>query len=230
MIRAVIIATVLIAGSGIALAASTGQFVDQGHGQRSAPKGASTHAASDFSLDRAKRMVLTPAEVRTAAADRLMPADTRSLIAIPGRLRHGEYRWEDTGIPAGRVQIWVDLRRQMVSAYRNGHEIGTAVIVYGAPDMDTPIGTFPVRWKSRDYHSRSYDAPMPYAMFLTGDGVALHGSPMSAHRATHGCVGLPVQFAAKLFAVAKVGTKVTIVRSNTAAKAALPPPVSLPDA
>ena len=65
----------------------------------------------------------------------------------------------------------------------------------------------------RDYHSRSYDAPMPFSLFITNTGVALHASPMSSRRATHGCIGLPDGFAEKLFEAAKVGDVVEIVRS-----------------
>jgi hypothetical protein len=81
---------------------------------------------------------------------------------------------------------------KMISVLRGGHEIGTSVIVYGADRMASPLGRFPIISKYRDYHSRAYDAPMPYSMFITRDGVALHGSPMSSRHATHGCIGLPI--------------------------------------
>jgi lipoprotein-anchoring transpeptidase ErfK/SrfK len=99
--------------------------------------------------------------------------------------------------------------------FRGGHEIGTAVIVYGAETMKSPLGRFPILSKQRDYHSRSYDAPMPYSLFITDTGVALHGSPVSSRRATHGCIGLPTEFARLLFAAAKAGDEVQIVRSGT---------------
>ena len=105
----------------------------------------------------------------------------------------------------------------MISAFRNGHEIGTAVIVYGAQDMSSPEGVFKILRKSIDYHSRAYDAPMPYSLFITDDGVALHGSPMSKRRASHGCIGLPVEFAEKLFGAAKTGDVVTILKSDAGA-------------
>lgn len=128
-------------------------------------------------------------------------------------MRHGDFVWNEDGVPKGEVTIWVDLRRQMISAYRNGHEIGTAVIVYGAEDMSSPEGRFPVLNKQRHYHSRTYDAPMPASLFITNDGVALHGSPMSSRRASHGCIGLPVEFAEKLFDATDVGNIVEITRS-----------------
>ncbi|WP_251566861.1 L,D-transpeptidase family protein [Erythrobacter sp. 3-20A1M] len=156
----------------------------------------------------------TPQQVERANQRKLMPADTVSLLKVRGSLHHGDFRWEEGDAPDGPLTVWVDLRRQMASVFRAGHEIGTAVVVYGGPGMPTPEGTFHILSKHRDYRSRSYDAAMPYAMFITDDGVALHASPMAADHATHGCIGLPPGFAAKLFAIAQKGDRVVIVRST----------------
>jgi lipoprotein-anchoring transpeptidase ErfK/SrfK len=56
---------------------------------------------------------------------------------------------------------------------------------------------------------------MPYTLRLTGDGVAIHGSQVRWGAATHGCVGVPSEFARHLFAVTKVGDPVLILRSKT---------------
>ncbi len=144
----------------------------------------------------------------------LMPRGVKTLLKVPRTLEHGDYVWDDEGVPAGKLAIFVDMRRQMVSVFRGGHEIGTAVIVYGGNGHESPTGRFPILRMHRDYHSRSYDAPMPYTMFVTNDGVALHGSPMAADRATHGCIGLPISFARLLFEQAAKGDVVEIVRSD----------------
>ena len=162
----------------------------------------------------AERELVSPAEATIATNRKLLPAGTQSILKVPTQLNHGDYVWNEQGVATGRVTIWVDLRRQMISAFRNGHEIGTAVIVYGAVEMPSPEGVFPVLRKDSDYHSRSYDAPMPYSLFITNDGVALHGSPMSSRRASHGCIGLPVEFAQKLFEASNVGDIVQITRSD----------------
>ena len=160
------------------------------------------------------RELVVPAEAKLAIARKLLPPGTKSLLTVSAQLQHGDYVWNEQGIKAGKLTIWVDLRRQMVSAFRNGHEVGTAVIVYGAKDMASPEGVFRILRKSRDYHSRTYDAPMPHSLFITNDGVALHGSPMSKRRASHGCIGLPGEFARKLFDASKVGDIVEITRSD----------------
>jgi len=84
---------------------------------------------------------------------------------------------------------------------------GSVTLGNGKP---TPTGAFPVLQKAADYHSTTYDAPMPYMLRLTADGVAIHASNVRQGWATHGCVGVPLEFARKLFAEAKLGDQVSI--------------------
>ena len=126
-------------------------------------------------------------------------------------MRYGDYRWNDDGVPAGPTWIRVDLKAQTISVFRAGHEIGTAVILYGADGMQTPTGKFPILAKIKDHHSATYDAPMPYTLRLTADGVSIHASDVRWGRATHGCVGVPLTFAAKLFSASTRGETVLIV-------------------
>lgn len=160
------------------------------------------------------RIYLGTADRRAAAARGLAPEGVQSILDVDRPMKHGQYVWQADGHTAGKLVIWVDLDRQLVSAYRNGHEIGTSVILYGAEGRDSPVGSFPILDKRADYHSRAYDAPMPYSLWLTNDGVAVHGSDVRWGRATHGCVGVPVAFARRLFAAAKEGDVVRIVRSS----------------
>ena len=170
---------------------------------------------------RPDRQPLNPVRDSIAVADsnflasrKLVPLGTKSLLKVPAIMRHGDFVWNEQGVSKGEIKIWVDLRRQMISAFRNGHEIGSAVIVYGAEDHTSPEGRFRILNKQRYYHSRTYDAPMPASLFITNDGVALHGSPMSSRRASHGCIGLPVAFAEHLFDASNVRDIVEITRSH----------------
>lgn len=138
----------------------------------------------------------------------------RSLLKVPRQLRHGEFAWDDNAV-AGPVWIRIDLDRQLLSVFRGEDEIGTAVILYGAPEKPTPKGAFRVIAKATDHYSRSYDAPMPFMLRLTADGVAIHASRVRPDGATHGCLGVPLRFAEKLYAVAGTGTEVFIL-GNTA--------------
>lgn len=159
------------------------------------------------------RLFLTREQQREATPDHGFPVGLRSLLKVPDRMQYGDYLWNDRGVPAGAVEVRVDLRTQVLSVFRAGHEIGTAVVLYGADEKETPLGSFPILWKGKDHRSSLYDAPMPYTLRLTGDGVAIHGSDVRWGAATHGCVGVPKSFAAHLFEQAKIGDVVTIVRT-----------------
>ena len=166
--------------------------------------------------DTEDRTFLNAATVRAGAERDLLPANAKSVLKTDGKLSYGQWVWNDEGVAEGDVAIRVDTRGQLLSVYRGGHEIGTAVILYGAEGHETPLGIFPIKRKVADYHSRNYDAPMPYSLFLTDDGVAIHGSDVRYGRATHGCVGLPEEFAQRLFDVAETGDRVEVYRGPAA--------------
>lgn len=160
------------------------------------------------------RVSLTSAELQQFRGDG-WPANLHSLLNVDRRLKYGEFVWNDSGVAPGPISVRVDLGTQLISVFRSGHEIGTAVILYGADSHVTPIGTFPVIEKLRDHHSRTYDnAPMPYTLRLTADGVAIHGSDVRSGAATHGCVGVPLEFARRLFEQASAGDEVTITSAD----------------
>lgn len=145
------------------------------------------------------------------------PGPLRTLLNIQSSMTYGDFVWDDARVPAGPLWIRIDLGQQILSVFRGGHEIGTSVILYGADKKPTPIGNFPVLAMMKDHRSATYDAPMPYTLRLTPDGVAIHGSNVRWGAATHGCIGVPKDFAARLFEVAKVNDAVTIVAASPAA-------------
>lgn len=137
----------------------------------------------------------------------------QSLLNVPRRMSFGEYAWEAQGVPPGRIWMVVDLEAQTMSVFQGNNEIATTVLLFGMDKKPTPTGRFRIKFKDADYWSRTYDAPMPYALMLTDDGVAIHASEVESGSATHGCIGVPVDFARRLFAVAKTGDEVVISRS-----------------
>ncbi len=137
-----------------------------------------------------------------------------SILDVPDRMHYGQYVWNDRGVPQGPLSVRVDLSRQLISVFRGGQEIGTAVVLYGGNGKPTPTGDFPILQKAADYHSATYDAPMPYMLRLTKDGVAIHASNVRQGWATHGCIGVPLEFARRLFAEVKLGDKVVIVGAD----------------
>jgi len=160
------------------------------------------------------------AAVTTAKAPKPRPlsiADIRIRRELPISqwLRPGEYAWNDEGVPAGPVTIVVNIRARVLSAYRDGIEIGRSSIIYGSNEKPTPFGTFPIMQKDADHRSNIYDgAPMPHMLRLTGDGVAIHGAEIADDYATHGCIGLPKAFAALLFRAAHLGDPVLVWKGD----------------
>jgi lipoprotein-anchoring transpeptidase ErfK/SrfK len=156
----------------------------------------------------------SPVPKQTIAAPIAAPADegfvVKRILDIDGPLNHGDYVWDDKDVPAGPIVITIDLAAQTLSVFRAGYEIGTAVILYGAGDKPTPLGVFSITEKDAHHVSNLYDAPMPYMMRLTNDGVTIHGSDVEWGAATHGCIGVPTKFAALLFAQATLGDSVII--------------------
>lgn len=139
-----------------------------------------------------------------------------SVLNVPQAMRYGEYVWDDKGVPAGKPWILVDLKAQTLSVFRGRDEIGTAVTLYGVDDKPTPVGRFTVLAKLKDHWSSLYDAPMPYTLRLTGDGIAIHGSDVRDGAGTHGCLGIPLEFASLIFGQVPVGTEVVILRDASA--------------
>jgi len=148
----------------------------------------------------------------------------KRVLPISGPIKYGEWHWDDAGVPEGPVVITVDLEARVLSVFRGGYEIGAAAVLLGTDEYPTPLGTFPILAKQRHNKSEKYgDAPMPWSLFLTRDGVAIHGgSVVENGYASHGCVAGPDEFVSKIFAVAKEGDKVVITRG---AKLALGQPI-----
>ena len=140
----------------------------------------------------------------------------KRILPINGPIKYGEWHWDDEGIEDGPIVMTVDLKARVISVFQGGYEIGAAAVLLGTDKHPTPLGTFPIRYKMRHNVSEKYNnAPMPYSMFLTTDGIALHGSDVENGYASHGCVGMPDDFAAKVFAIAKKGDKVIITDGET---------------
>jgi lipoprotein-anchoring transpeptidase ErfK/SrfK len=154
-----------------------------------------------------------PASAPSPAVDQAFVI--KRILPIKGAIKYGEWHWDETGVPAGPIVITVDLDARVISVFRNGYEIGTAAVLLGTEDKPTPLGVFPITEKDRNHVSNLYDAPMPYMMRLTNDGITLHGSKVEWGYASHGCVGMPETFAGKVFGVAKVGDRVFITRGKT---------------
>jgi lipoprotein-anchoring transpeptidase ErfK/SrfK len=182
------------------------------------PQHASAAAPRVAAASVADRIAVPQASVRAALASGAIDRPIKTILNVPGRMSFGAFVWNDHGVPAGPMWVRVDLKSQLLSVFRSGHEIGTAVILYGGDGVATPTGKFPILAKLKDHRSATYDAPMPYTLRLTADGVSIHASNVRWGYATHGCIGVPETFAAKLFAAVSTGDEVLIVDGAKASR------------
>lgn len=151
-----------------------------------------------------------------AAAEAKRLYTVRRVLPIEGPIKYGEWHWDDEGVPDGPLLVTVDLQARTISIFQGGYEIGAAAVLLGTDDHPTPTGVFPILWKQRHNVSEKYgNAPMPWSMFLTSDGVAIHGgSEVENGYASHGCIGVPDDIAKRLFAIAEKGDKVVITNGQ----------------
>ena len=135
----------------------------------------------------------------------------KSILPIKNPIAFGKFYWQPQRATSGPLVITIDLTARVMSVFRDGHEIGASAILKGYSAKSTPLGVFPILMMDADHHSSLYDdAPMPYTLRLTGDGVSIHGSKVEKGYATNGCVGIPTPFAKLVFEQAKLGDKVII--------------------
>jgi hypothetical protein len=176
----------------------------------------------DLSLDArtqaAPEFVAEPVVQEAPAYDEDNPFVIKRILPIDGPIRYGEWHWDEEGVPEGPLVVTVDLQARVISVFRNGYEIGAAAALIGSPAHPTPVGTFPILTKERHNVSEKYNnAPMPWTLRLTWDGVAIHGgSTVELGYASHGCVGVPDEFASRIFAEARVGDVVIITDGQMA--------------
>jgi lipoprotein-anchoring transpeptidase ErfK/SrfK len=160
-----------------------------------------------------------PKPAVVAPAEDMSAYRVKSVLEVRRPFVHGDWYWDESTAPAdkgGRIVVTVDLKAQVLSVFRDGHEIGTAVMIYGADTKPTPLGVFNVSFRKAKHVSSIYGAPMPYTLRLTNDGVSIHGSEaMRPDAATHGCVAVPIAFARKLFDVVKMGDVVIVSKGET---------------
>lgn len=147
------------------------------------------------------------------------PADERFVIKrilpISGPIRYGEWHWDDKSVPDGPIVVTVDLEARVISVFRGGYEIGAAAVLLGTDEKPTPLGVFPILQKKRTHVSSIYGAPMPFMQRLTNDGISLHASNVERGYASHGCIGMPGDFAEKVFGATRLGDKVYITRGKS---------------
>jgi L,D-transpeptidase catalytic domain len=112
-----------------------------------------------------------------------------------------------SGSASANVLIQVDKATQRMTVSEDGAQLYSWPVSTGRRGYSTPSGSFRPFRMDADHHSEEWDnAPMPYSIFFTREGHAIHGSFETNHlgrAASHGCVRLSPQHAATLFALVR---------------------------
>jgi hypothetical protein len=103
------------------------------------------------------------------------------------------------------VLVTIDKSIQQMTVSVDGRPLYQWPVSTGKGGYDTPSGKFKAFRMERDHFSKEWDeAPMPFSIFFTQKGHAIHGS-LDVKRlgtpASHGCVRLLPANAEKLFAL-----------------------------
>jgi lipoprotein-anchoring transpeptidase ErfK/SrfK len=118
--------------------------------------------------------------------------------------------------PEPRLVITINKVSQKMTVALDGDTLYRWKVSTGAKGYETPSGNFRPFRMEKDHFSKEWDdAPMPHSIFFTSRGHAVHGSyhvKSLGRRASHGCVRLHPDNAAKLFSlVSKTGLSNTRV-------------------
>ena len=121
-------------------------------------------------------------------------------------------------VPKGGVlQIAVSIGSQRLSLYRDGVRVAESPVSTGTASNPTPMGVFSVIEKDRFHRSNLYgNAPMFFMQRVTWSGIAMHEGLLPGYAASHGCIRLPRDFAARLWPTTKLGVRVVITRGEVA--------------
>jgi L,D-transpeptidase catalytic domain len=115
------------------------------------------------------------------------------------------------------IMAIVSLRSQRITVYDANGRILRAPVSSGQKGRETPAGIFSVIQKEAEHYSNLYDdAYMPHMQRITWSGIALHGGPLPGHPASHGCIRMPYDFAARLFGATRLGMRVIVAPTDVA--------------
>jgi lipoprotein-anchoring transpeptidase ErfK/SrfK len=125
----------------------------------------------------------------------------------------------------GPKVIYVVTEEQKLYAWEGNQLVHEFDVVTGRPGKETEPGVFSITRKYEDYTSKAYGSEMPFTMFFSIDGKAIHGTKWATVRSyiheyiteevgSMGCVGLTRENAEIMFKWAPMGTRIVIVEEE----------------
>jgi lipoprotein-anchoring transpeptidase ErfK/SrfK len=153
-------------------------------------------------------LVIAGLAVLVVAGDRAVAKNSRTEIPVES------VQSRAAGEP---IMAIVSLRDQRITIYDAAGWILKAPVSSGQKGRETPAGIFSVIQKEEEHYSNLYDdAYMPHMQRITWSGIALHGGPLPGYPASHGCIRMPYDFAARLFDLTRMGMRVIVAPTEVA--------------
>ena len=160
----------------------------------------SSYSYSYSSPRRSYRAVPKPAPVAAAPAVKKPNPEKDGFVDVP---------------KGGVLQIAISIGSQRLTLYRDGVRVAQSPVSTGTASHPTPTGVFSVIEKDRFHRSNLYgNAPMFFMQRVTWSGVAMHEGVLPGYAASHGCIRLPTEFAARLWPTTKLGVRVIIAHGD----------------
>jgi hypothetical protein len=124
---------------------------------------------------------------------------------------------KDTRKPHGPLIVAISIEKQLLRVYDAEGFLAETPVSTGMRGHATPMGVFSVIQKHKYHQSNIYSgAPMPYMQRITWSGVAMHAGVLPGYPASHGCIRMPMGFAAKLWGWTRMGARVVIAPGELA--------------
>ena len=118
---------------------------------------------------------------------------------------------ETSAKPQGPLIIAISINQQKVRVYDANGFFAESPVSTGTKSHPTPMGVFSIIQKHKMHHSNIYSgAPMPFMQRITWSGVAMHAGALPGYPASHGCIRMPMAFAAKMWNWTKMGARVIV--------------------
>jgi len=153
----------------------------------------------------------------SAQSSKRKSAPARSTVQAPGE-DYAKYYFICSSADSKRDQsltinyIIISLVEQRLYAYHGTELVAWSNCSTGKTRHETPVGTFKITQKHIDHYSSIYNnAPMPYFMRLTNDGVGLRAGHLPGYAASHGCIRLPLGMVKELHHFTASGTPVQVI-------------------
>jgi len=142
------------------------------------------------------------------------------VVLLEGKNK-GRHGWLPARVLA-KKRIVVNLDRQVIELFHGAEVIAVMDCITGRSGKETKPGIYHILRKERDYTSKKYNAPMPFSLFFDNDGKAIHGTQYATLRSylqayitgsvgSHGCVGLTLSDAERVYSWARERTVVEVV-------------------